>query len=168
MFYVELDTWLTGDPAPLVSGEKKVDKYHRGVAQVIQVTRTYTKEGKARCKPVLHAILTEASKRGWELDSEIKRGAYYNHPDKTLFFLLTDTGARYELSVKEIYEAVQRPPTQAEIEAHERSSSSNYPIKKFYAHIPTGRVEVSVGSFTRKDTAVKPERLNEAIPGNLR
>lgn len=61
VFYVEPDTWLTGDPAPLVSGEKKIGKYHPGVAQVMQVTLSSLRWSLQLPTPGYHSLLSQVA-----------------------------------------------------------------------------------------------------------
>lgn len=122
-----------------------VDEY----AKYVQASN---KEVLGRIKRGLHVVLNEAEARGWEVTTEFKRAYRIGHKDRLDIAVSGCSWRPLEVVVKEINNVVERPPTQEEVEDHARAWNRDYPIRKFYDRIPTGLVEVSVGTYTRKET----------------
>lgn len=164
VFFFDGDEWLTADPESVIAGTKAVRKYHPVVNEYAKYVQASNKEVLGRIKRVLHVVLTEAEARGWEVTTEFKRAHRIRHKDRLDIAVSGCSWRPLEVVVKEINNVVERPPTQEEVEDHARAWNRDYPIRKFYDHIPTGLVEVSVGTYTRKDTHSKPKRLDTAVP----
>lgn len=163
VFFFDGDEWLTADPEPVIAGTKAVRKYHPTVNEYAKYVQTSNKEVLGRIKRLLHVVLIESGARGWEVTTEFKRAYRIGHKDQMGIAVKGCSGRPLEVVVKEINNVVEQPPTQEEVEDHAKAWNRDYPISRFYDHIPTGLVEMSVGTYPRKDTPSKPRRRDSAV-----
>lgn len=148
---------IIADYEALTSGRKRIGKYHRLVDSIMKSSKCNVQpENIPRAKRIVHVVLTEAEKRGW--DVSMKEGRVEIHPPH---------GAGYTIMMREHYNTTERPPTKKEIDEHNRYSyRCDSPMKKFYEHTFTSRLILRVERYNErgyKDTVREPDRLNRAI-----
>lgn len=99
MALLPTDAWITADPEPFLTGDKRVGKYHSTATEFAKMTETSSKDVERRMKLLLHVLFTEAEARGWTV--EMKHTEHYSWYPARDFVVISAENSSFELKVKE-------------------------------------------------------------------
>ena len=162
VFFFDGDEWLTTDPESVIAGKKAVRKYHPLVNEYAEYVQASNKEVLGRIKRVLHVSLSEAEARGCEVTTEFKRANWAQRPAGHCCLGLFVAATRGRCQGNQ--QRGGAPSIARGGRGPREGVEPRLPNQEVLDHIPTGLVEVPVGTYTRKDTPSKPKRLDTAVP----
>lgn len=165
---IRLTPMKTAGWREMIRGEKRVARYHPAVNDAFEWRKEkLSPPVYARAKRALHVLFTEVEARGGSV--EVK--SHYNSwAKKTLFDSVEVVwdGRGHRIKLRELYDRVQRPPTEQEIEDHKRWYSGPL-TRKFWDHFPNGLLELEVDyGGMMKDTKRDPNRLEVGMENYFR
>lgn len=154
----------------------RAPKFHTGVKEVLKYSTDVSAVMKPRARRLLHATFTEAEARGWKpgpVENKNLRAserAQREREGKSLTeYGFTISGRPFHVSIKELRDRVERPPTPREIKDHERYRewSPNRKIGKFYDYPYNGLLELQIGRLISRDTPKGRRSVVGELPGNF-
>lgn len=160
--------WMIVGAEPVTVPER-VARFHPAVRELRETTvftEKVTASARGRAARILHALATEADRRGWTVECPITSG--YQRPCPGVMRISVQGHSR-NLYVKEEADRTPHIPSKTEIERHERYP--HYRVEK-YDHSPSGRLVISVASSYRYDATdfkdTKTTSLSDKLDGILR